>query len=81
MLKKDTYAKPRGQELSRANILIQKIGEFKDIIMEIEESIRDYHAEKMMNADEFEDFVSEFDRIYKIIMDEMKAILFSLREQ
>lgn len=81
MLKEDTYAKPRGQELSRANILIQKIGEFKDIIMEIEESLRDYHAEKMLNADEFKEFLSEFNRIYKIIMDEMKAILFSLREQ
>jgi hypothetical protein len=81
MLKKDTYAKPIGQEPSKANILIQKIGEFKDIIIEIEEFIRDYHTEKMINADEFEDFLSEFNRIYKIIMDEMKAILFSLREQ
>lgn len=81
MLKRDTYAKPTGQQPSKANILIQKIGEFKDIVMDIEESIRNYHSEKMLNPEEVEDFLSEFNRLYKVIVDEMKKILFSLREQ
>ena len=81
MLKEDTFAKPRNTNTSKANILIQKVGEFKDIIAEVEEVIRDYYSEKMINADEFEDFLSEFNRLYKVIMDEMKKILFSLREQ
>lgn len=81
MLKEDTFAKPRNTNPSKANILIQKVGEFKDIVAEVEEFIRDYHTEKMINADEFEDFLSEFNRLYKVIMDEMKKILFSLREQ
>ena len=82
MLKEDTFAKPdRNVKPSKANILIRKVGEFKDIIAKVEEIIRDYYSEKMINADEFEDFLSEFNRLYKVIMDEMKKILFSLREQ
>lgn len=81
MLKEDTFAKPRNTNTSKANILVQKIGEFKDIIEDIDDMIRDYNTDKMLNADKFEDYLSEFNRLYKLILDEIKIILFSLREQ
>ena len=64
-----------------AQQIIDILGKQRDILVEVDEQIRLYNDNKLMDADNFEDLIKEYMLNNKNITDKIKRILFSLREQ
>jgi hypothetical protein len=59
--------------------VIDNIGKQRDILKELDEMVRKFHGEEMINGEEFEDLAGEYHRLHKTTMDSIKRILGSLR--
>lgn len=57
---------------------IDNFGKQRDILKELDEIVRQYQGEEMIDADEFEDIAGEYHRLHKTTMDSIKRILGSL---
>ncbi len=57
---------------------IDNIGKQRDILKELDEMVRKFHGEEMIDAKEFEDLAGEYHRLHKTTMDSIKRILGSL---
>tara|TARA_R100000231_G_scaffold4703_2_gene7842 strand:- start:1783 stop:2010 length:228 start_codon:yes stop_codon:yes gene_type:complete len=57
---------------------IDNFGKQRDVLKELDEIVRQYQGEEMINADEFEDIAGEYHRLHKTTMDSIKRILGSL---
>ena len=57
---------------------IDNFGKQRDILKELDEMVRKFHGEEMIDADEFEDLAGEYHRLHKTTMDSIKRILGSL---
>lgn len=70
------------KQLKTASELIKIIGKQKDLLVEVDEAIRNFNAEDLeMNPDDFEDLVEEFNLNNKALTEAIRHILFSFREQ
>ena len=58
--------------------VIDNIGKQRDILKELDEMVRKFHGEEMINGEEFEDLAGEYHRLHKTTMDSIKRILGSL---
>ena len=57
---------------------IDNFGKQRDILKELDEVVRQYQGEEMIDAEEFEDIAGEYHRLHKTTMDSIKRILGSL---
>ena len=57
---------------------IDNFGKQRDILKELDEIVRKYQGEEMIDANEFEDIAGEYHRLHKTTMDSIKRILGSL---
>ena len=57
---------------------IDNFGKQRDVLKELDEIVRQYQGEEMIDADEFEDIAGEYHRLHKTTMDSIKRILGSL---
>ena len=57
---------------------IDNFGKQRDILKELDEIVRQYQGEEMIDAEEFEDIAGEYHRLHKTTMDSIKRILGSL---
>tara|TARA_R100001460_G_scaffold314_3_gene1465 strand:- start:7358 stop:7585 length:228 start_codon:yes stop_codon:yes gene_type:complete len=57
---------------------IDNFGKQRDVLKELDEMVRKFHGEEMIDADEFEDLAGEYHRLHKTTMDSIKRILGSL---
>tara|TARA_Y100000114_G_scaffold89723_1_gene83309 strand:- start:536 stop:763 length:228 start_codon:yes stop_codon:yes gene_type:complete len=57
---------------------IDNIGRQRDVLKELDEVVRQYQGEEMIDAEEFEDIAGEYHRLHKTTMDSIKRILGSL---
>lgn len=57
---------------------IDNFGKQRDILKELDEMVRKFHGEEMINGEEFEDLAGEYHRAHKTTMDSIKRILGSL---
>lgn len=57
---------------------IDNFGKQRDILKELDEIVRQYQGEEMIDADKFEDIAGEYHRLHKTTMDSIKRILGSL---
>ena len=57
---------------------IDNFGRQRDVLKELDEIVRQYQGEEMIDADEFEDIAGEYHRLHKTTMDSIKRILGSL---
>ena len=57
---------------------IDNFGKQRDILKELDEVVRKFHGEEMIDAEEFEDLAGEYHRLHKTTMDSIKRILGSL---
>jgi len=58
---------------------IDNFGKQRDVLKELDEIVRKFHGEEMIDAEEFEDLAGEYHRLHKTTMDSIKRILGSLR--
>lgn len=57
---------------------IDNFGKQRDVLKELDEIVRQYQGEEMIDADEFEDIAGEYHRLHKTTMDSIKRIIGSL---
>ena len=57
---------------------IDNFGKQRDILKELDEMVRKFHGEEMINGEEFEDLAGEYHRLHKTTMDSIKRIIGSL---
>ncbi len=57
---------------------IDNFGKQRDVLKELDEVVRQYQGEEMIDAEEFEDIAREYRRLHKTTMDSIKRILGSL---
>jgi len=57
---------------------IDNFGKQRDVLKELDEIVRQYQGEEMIDAEEFEDIAGEYHRLHKTTMDSIKRILGSL---
>mgnify|MGYP003114884377 FL=1 len=57
---------------------IDNFGRQRDVLKELDEVVRQYQGEEMIDAEEFEDIAGEYHRLHKTTMDSIKRILGSL---
>jgi len=57
---------------------IDNFGKQRDVLKELDEVVRKFHGEEMIDAEEFEDLAGEYHRLHKTTMDSIKRILGSL---
>jgi hypothetical protein len=57
---------------------IDNFGRQRDVLKELDEIVRQYQGEEMIDAEEFEDIAGEYHRLHKTTMDSIKRILGSL---
>lgn len=57
---------------------IDNFGKQRDVLKELDEIVRQYQGEEMIDADDFEDIAGEYHRLHKTTMDSIKRILGSL---
>ncbi len=57
---------------------IDNFGRQRDVLKELDEIVRQYQGEEMIDADEFEDIAGEYHRLHKTTMDSIKRIIGSL---
>tara|TARA_R100001129_G_scaffold5301_1_gene4497 strand:+ start:791 stop:1018 length:228 start_codon:yes stop_codon:yes gene_type:complete len=61
-----------------AQTAIDNFGKQRDVLKELDEIVRKFHGEEMIDAEEFEDLAGEYHRLHKITMDDIKRIIGSL---
>ena len=61
-----------------AQTAIDNFGKQRDVLKELDEVVRKFHGEEMIDAEEFEDFAGEYHRLHKTTMDNIKRIIGSL---
>lgn len=61
-----------------AQTAIDNFGKQRDVLKELDEMVRKFHGEEMIDAEEFEDLAGEYHRLHKTTMDDIKRILGSL---
>ena len=57
---------------------IDNFGKQRDVLKELDEVVRKFHGEEMIDAEEFEDLAGEYHRLHKTTMDSIKRIIGSL---
>ena len=57
---------------------IDNIGKQRDILKELDEMVRKFHGEEMIDGEEFEDLAGEYHIAHKTTTDSIKRILGSL---
>ena len=57
---------------------IDNFGKQRDVLKELDEIVRQYQGEEMIDAEDFEDIAGEYHRLHKTTMDSIKRILGSL---
>jgi|TARA_R100000084_G_C4633509_1_gene139708 hypothetical protein len=57
---------------------IDNFGKQREVLKELDEVVRKFHGEEMIDAEEFEDIAGEYHRLHKTTMDSIKRILGSL---
>ena len=57
---------------------IDNFGRQRDVLKELDEIVRQYQGEEMIDANDFEDIAGEYHRLHKTTMDSIKRILGSL---
>tara|TARA_B100001287_G_scaffold241742_1_gene216833 strand:- start:1930 stop:2157 length:228 start_codon:yes stop_codon:yes gene_type:complete len=57
---------------------IDNFGRQRDVLKELDEVVRKFHGEEMIDAEEFEDLAGEYHRLHKTTMDSIKRIIGSL---
>ena len=57
---------------------IDNFGKQRDVLKELDEVVRKFHGEEMIDAEEFEDLAGEYHRLHKTTMDNIKRIIGSL---
>ena len=58
---------------------IDNFGKQRDVLKDLDEVVRQYQGEEMIDGEEFEDLAGEYHRLHKTTMDSIKRILGSLR--
>ena len=53
---------------------IDNFGKQRDILKELDEIVRQYQGEEMIDAEEFEDIAGEYHRLHKTTMDSIKRL-------
>ena len=61
-----------------AQTAIDNFGKQRDVLKELDEMVRKFHGEEMIDAEEFEDLAGEYHRLHKTTMDDIKRIIGSL---
>ena len=61
-----------------AQSAIDNFGRQRDVLKELDEIVRKFHGEEMIDAEEFEDLAGEYHRLHKTTMDDIKRIIGSL---
>ena len=57
---------------------IDNFGKQRDVLKELDEIVRKFHDEEMIDAEKFEDLAGEYHRLHKTTMDNIKRIIGSL---
>jgi Flp pilus assembly protein TadD len=57
---------------------IDNFGKQRDVLKDLDEVVRQYQGEEMIDGEEFEDLAGEYHRLHKTTMDSIKRILGSL---
>lgn len=57
---------------------IDNFGKQRDILKELDEMVRKFHGEEMINGEEFEELAGDYHRLHKTTMDSIKRIIGSL---
>ena len=57
---------------------IDNFGKQREVLKELDEVVRKFHGEEMIDAEEFEDLAGEYHRLHKTTMDSIKRIIGSL---
>lgn len=79
--KEGAYDKMSWQTILKRNTTqnaIDNFGKQRDVLKELDEIVRQYQGEEMIDADEFEDIAGEYHRLHKTTMDSIKRIIGSL---
>ena len=58
---------------------IDNFGKQRDILKELDDMVRRFNNEEMIDAEEFKDLAEDYDRAHKTTMDSIKRVLGSLR--
>ena len=58
---------------------IDNFGKQRDILKELDDMVRRFNNEEMIDGEEFEDLAGDYHRAHKTTMDSIKRVLGSLR--